>query len=217
MGLAPRALAPCRSSLNCRMANFAASDFPTETYYKQIRALPQRWSRNLFLAAAVIFGPAGCTELPSDIGVHRIVPSRSRRSWRRIIRSRPHGTAIPPRPANTKSSSISPRSRRFFTGVEPWSAKRIFPRAERITKRRLGNTVSFKKDANHISSQYGQIVPRPDRVLVRDADATATPRAKGARFFGVPMPYFLRFKAVTECTPDSSCAIARRTAACACR
>ncbi len=51
-----------------RMANFAASDFPMETYYKQIRALPQRWSRNLFLAAAVIFGPAGCTELPSDIG-----------------------------------------------------------------------------------------------------------------------------------------------------
>ncbi len=30
---------------------------------------------------------------------------------------------------------------------------------------------------------------------MRDADAKATPRAKGARFFGVPMPYFLRFKA----------------------
>ncbi len=52
----------------------------------------------------------------------------------------------------------------------------------------------IQKDANHVSSQYGQIVSRFGRVLVRDADAKTTPRPKGARFVGAPMPYFLRFK-----------------------
>ena len=53
-----------------RMANFAASDFPMETHYKQTRALPQRWSRNLFRAAAVTFGPDGCVGMPAAMAKH---------------------------------------------------------------------------------------------------------------------------------------------------
>ncbi|MFN2508820.1 MAG: L,D-transpeptidase family protein [Chthoniobacterales bacterium] len=51
----------------------------------------------------------------------------------------------------------------------------------------------IQKDANHVSSLYGQYVNAAGEVVQRDVDTSRNPQPPETIFRGVPMPYFLRF------------------------
>ena len=58
----------------------------------------------------------------------------------------------------------------------------------------LGRFSVIEKDKDHRSSLYGNYV-RDGKVVKENIDVRKAPRPAGAKFEGVPMPYFLRFTA----------------------
>ena len=56
-------------------------------------------------------------------------------------------------------------------------------------------TGSFKiieKDADHVSSLFGDYVDANGNVIQKDIDTSKDPKPKGARYDGARMPYFMR-------------------------
>jgi hypothetical protein len=149
--------------------------------------------RPLFFSAVVAWVCASCTELPNDVGVrrHRSVATQTwlashfpiLASWNDDPAARGKAKII----INLTTQQAFFYRGKFLVGKTNISSGR------REFETPPGKYRVIQKDANHISSQYGQYVARSGAVLVRDADVNKTPRPKGAQFVGAPMPYFLRF------------------------
>lgn len=52
----------------------------------------------------------------------------------------------------------------------------------------------IRKDEDHRSGLYGDYVDSDGRVVRANVDIRKTPRPRGARYLGAPMPFFLEFK-----------------------
>lgn len=149
--------------------------------------------RPLSLAAAVGFGLAGCTELPNDIGVH---PHRSTavETWR--ASHFPIEASWNDDPAAKGKAKIIinlTTQQAFFYRGKILIGKTNISSGRKEFETPPGKYRVIQKDADHISGEYGELIGRSGEVLVRDASAKETPRPKGARFVGAPMPYFMRF------------------------
>ncbi|HXA08485.1 MAG TPA: L,D-transpeptidase family protein [Chthoniobacterales bacterium] len=154
--------------------------------------MPPPLHRSLFLAAAVGFGFVSCTELPNDIGVrpHRSVATQTSlashfpvlASWN----NDPTARGTPKILINLTTQQA------FFYRGKILIGKTNISTGRKEFETPPGKYRVIQKDADHISSEYGEVVARSGAVLVRDA-SVYTPRPKGARFVGAPMPYFMRF------------------------
>jgi lipoprotein-anchoring transpeptidase ErfK/SrfK len=60
-----------------------------------------------------------------------------------------------------------------------------------------GHFSIIQKDANHVSSLFGDYVDSAGNVVVPNVDVTKDPKPPGAHFKGTPMPYFMRIVAGT--------------------
>jgi lipoprotein-anchoring transpeptidase ErfK/SrfK len=60
-----------------------------------------------------------------------------------------------------------------------------------------GHFSIIQKDANHVSSLFGDYVDSAGTVVVPNVDVTKDPKPPGAKFKGTPMPYFMRIVAGT--------------------
>ena len=150
--------------------------------------------RALCLVAGIGLGLSSCTELPNDIGVrrHRAVAARA---W---LASRfPASSSWNDDPAAKGKPKIIinlTTQRAFFYRGKTLIGKTTISSGRKEFETPPGKYRVIEKDADHISSEYGQIIGRSGEVLVSDANARTTPVPKGARFVGAPMPYFMRFK-----------------------
>lgn len=156
--------------------------------------MPSPLRRSISFAAAVGFGFASCTELPNDIGVRQHRP----------VAGRPSPAANVPVVASWNDDPTARGDPKILINLTAQQAffyrgKILIGQTDISSGRKEFETPPGKyrvieKDADHISTEYGEIVARSGEVLVRDASARETPRPKGARFVGAPMPYFMRFK-----------------------
>ena len=147
--------------------------------------------RALCLAAGTGLGLASCTELPNDIGVR---PHRAARAWLASpFPASSYWNDDPAAKGKTKIIINLTTQQAFFYRGRLSSARAPSPPVAKSSKTPPGKYRVTEKDADHISSEYGQIIGRSGEVLVLDANARTKPVPKGARFVGAPMPYFLRF------------------------
>ena len=151
--------------------------------------------RALLYLALVVFAVAGCTELPNDIGVHQ---HRAAAAQTRAASPHPIFASWFDDPTAKGEEKIVidlTLQQAFF-----YRGKTLIGRTNISSGRREFETPPGKyrvvqKDANHVSSQYGEYVSRrTGAVLRRDVDLNNDAAPKGAKFVGAPMPYFLRFR-----------------------
>jgi hypothetical protein len=153
--------------------------------------MPHPLRRSLFLAAAVGCGFASCTELPNDIGVH---PHRAARAWfASHFPTSDYWNDDPAARGKPKIVINLTTQRAFFYRGKTLIGKSTISSGRKEFETPPGKYRVTEKDADHISSEYGQIIGRSGEVLVSDANARTTPVPKGARFVGASMPYFMRF------------------------
>ena len=148
----------------------------------------------VLLAMAAVIGLAGCAESPNEIGDQRhpsAVAARQRALHDPVAVVWEDGSGATGEP-NIVINLTTQEA--FFYRGETLIGQTHISSGQKDYETPPGTYRVTQKDENHISSQYGQIIARSGAVLVRDADANATPRPKGARFVGASMPYFLRFK-----------------------
>jgi L,D-transpeptidase catalytic domain len=149
--------------------------------------------RILFSTAVVASGFASCTELPNDVGVrrHRSVAAQTWLASRFPIFAswNDHPTIRGERKILINLTT----QQAFFYRGKFLIGKTNISSGRRDFETPPGKYRVIQKDAQHISGEYGAYVARSGAVLVRDANVKKTPRPKGARFVGAPMPYFLRF------------------------
>jgi lipoprotein-anchoring transpeptidase ErfK/SrfK len=58
----------------------------------------------------------------------------------------------------------------------------------------IGTFRVIRKDRDHRSSLYGDYVDSEGHIVRPNVDIRKTPRPRGARFLGAPMPYYLEFR-----------------------
>lgn len=154
-------------------------------------ALPcrARWT-----VAAIALAFASCTELPSDIGVH---PHRGAPTQQWVASHfRTSGSWNDDPTAKGKARiviNLTTQQASFYRG-KTLIGKSSISSGRKEFETPPGKYRVTEKDADHISSEYGQIIGHSGEVLVLDANSRTTPVPKGARFVGAPMPYFMRFK-----------------------
>jgi hypothetical protein len=150
--------------------------------------------RHFPLAATLVFlSLASCTELPNDVGVHP----------HRVTQTRAHHALHPPIIAYWKEDSAAMGTPRILINLTMqqasfWRGKVLIGLSTISSGRREFETPPGKyrviqKDANHVSSQYGEYLSRSGQVIMRDVDASRDERPRGAHFIGASMPYFMRF------------------------
>jgi len=142
-------------------------------------------------AVAVLAG--GCTELPSDVGVH---PHRTR-----VAKTKP--APQPPAFAHWEDDPSAKGKAKIIVNLSTQQAffyrgGVLIGRTDISSGRKdfetpPGKYAVIQKDLDHISSQYGQYVGRNGRVLRRDVDRDKDECPRGGHFVGASMPYFLRF------------------------
>ncbi len=156
--------------------------------------LPPRL-RALSSALLCSFLLASCTDLPNDVGVrrHRSDAVQTQHASRHPVFSSWYDDPVAKGEARilidlTKQQAFFYRGATLIGRTNISSGRREFetpPGKYRVTQ----------KDANHVSSQYGQYVSRKTgSVLRHDVDVNNDSAPRGAKFVGSPMPYFLRFR-----------------------
>jgi len=143
------------------------------------------------LALAMLFG--GCTELPSDVGVH---PHRTK-----AAKTKP--TPQPPAFARWQDDPSAKGNAKIIVNLTTQQAffyrgGVLIGRTDISSGRKdfetpPGKYEVIQKDLHHVSSQYGQYVSRSGAVLRRDVDREKGKCPAGGHFVGASMPYFLRF------------------------
>ncbi|MEO8439737.1 MAG: L,D-transpeptidase family protein [Spartobacteria bacterium] len=147
----------------------------------------------LLLAFLGAIFSTSCTELPNDIGVH---PHRSVAAQTRAASLHPVFASWDDDPAAEGPGRIVinlTTQQAFFYRGATFIGRTNISSGRRDFETPPGKYRVIQKDADHVSSQYGQYVTRSGAVLRRDADVGRDPLPRGARFVGAPMPYFLRF------------------------
>ncbi len=147
------------------------------------------------LAGVSLAVVTGCTEVPSDIGVHKHRSTAARsRSW--VVAHHP-GVAYwnddPSLKGKTKILINLTTQQAFFFRGRAIIGRTTISSGRRDYETPPGKYRVIQKDAHHVSSEYGQYVARSGAVLVRDADINRTRPPRGAHFVGASMPYFMRF------------------------
>jgi hypothetical protein len=144
-------------------------------------------------ASLIFLAGGGCTELPSDVGVHphRVAEKRARRAAHHpIIAQWKEDETAKGKPRiliNLTTQQASFWRGNTLIGLSTISSGR----AEFETP--PGKYRVIQKDANHVSSQFGECLSRSGRVVRRDVDASRGSCPPGSHFVGAPMPFFIRF------------------------
>ncbi len=144
--------------------------------------------------AGLLLAGVGCTALPNDVGV------RKHRSNAALTRKASHHPVFAT--WNDDPAAKGPRKivvnltaqQAFFYKGETLIGKTNISSGKRDHETPPGKYRVIQKDATHVSNEYGVYKNSLGSVVVRDAEIGKTPRPKGARFVGAPMPYFLRFQ-----------------------
>jgi|SRR5450432_1474773 len=145
------------------------------------------------LSALGLLALAGCAELPNDIGVHQHRFPKATG----VVHSHPPAVAVWDDDPALKGDPIivinlTLQQAFFFRG-------KIMVGQSTISTGRKGYETPpgkyrvIQKDANHVSSEFGDYVNRSGGVVRRDVDINRSSPPKGAHFSGARMPYFLRF------------------------
>ena len=145
------------------------------------------------LLAALVVACGGCTEVPSDIGVHphRVAEMRARRAahqplvaqWNDDPTAKGKGRIL---------INLTTQQASFWRGDSLIGLSTISSGRDEF-ETPPGKYRVVQKEANHVSSQYGSYVTRSGKVVRRDVAAGRDRSPPGAHFVGAPMPYFLRF------------------------
>jgi hypothetical protein len=143
------------------------------------------------LCTAVLLALAGCAELPNDIGVRqhrfpkarRVVYSPALQLWD----DDPRLTGDPRIVIN-----LTLQQAFFFRGNNLVGQSTIST-GRKGYETPPGKYRVIQKDANHVSSEFGDYVNRHGGIVVREVDVKVNPQPRGTRFDGARMPYFLRF------------------------
>lgn len=152
-----------------------------------MRVLPLRFA----LSGAVLLIVASCAELPNDVGVrqHRF-PKARRVVYAPAIAVWDDDPSLKGDPEIVINLTLQQGF--FFRG-------KILVGQSTISTGRKGYETPpgkyrvIQKDANHVSSEFGDYVNRHGGVVMRDVDVNVNPQPRGTRFDGARMPYFLRF------------------------
>lgn len=146
----------------------------------------------LLLAAALLAG--GCTELPNDIGVrqHRAAMARKTRlaSHHPILAIWNDDPTLKGTPKIVVNLTLQ---QAFFFRGKTFVGQTNISTGRKGYETPPGKYRVIQKDADHVSSEYGDYVNRHGAVVRRDVDVNRDSPPAGARFAGSPMPYFLRF------------------------
>lgn len=148
----------------------------------------------LFVYAGLAFLlMAGCADLPNDVGVrqHRAIFQQASQS------ASPRSSAWDDDPTVQGKSRILVNlttQRAFFFRGDTLIGRTSISSGRREFETPPGKYRVTQKDANHLSSQYGQYVSASGTVVNRDVDVNRDPMPAGARFVGASMPFFLRFR-----------------------
>ena len=148
-------------------------------------------SLRCLLVTALSLVLAGCTELPNDVGVRQHRFPRARRVLH------PAAIALWNDNPNIRGDpriliNLTLQQAFFFRG------KTLIGQST-ISTGRIGYETPpgkykvIQKDANHVSSEFGDYVNRAGAVVRRDVDVNRDSPPRGAHFDGARMPYFLRF------------------------
>ncbi len=146
-----------------------------------------------FVLAATLMA-ASCTELPNDIGVrqHRAAIARKTRlaSHHPIFAMWNDDKTLKGDPKIVVNLTLQ---QAFFFRGKVLVGKTNISTGRKGYETPPGKYRVIQKDADHVSSEYGDYVNRHGAVVRRDVDVNRDSPPAGARFAGAPMPYFLRF------------------------
>ena len=143
--------------------------------------------------AALVFGAAGCTELPNDVGVHRHRSNAAltrKASHHPVIASWNDDPAIKGKPKILINLTTQ---QAFFYRGNNLIGKTNISSGQPDYETPPGKYRVIQKDSKHVSNEYGVYENRLGKVVTRNVDVNATPMPDGAHFVGASMPYFLRF------------------------
>ena len=149
--------------------------------------------RDLAVVLAASSLVCGCTELPSDVGVHphRVAKTRSRSASAHPVFERWQDD--PAAKGEAKILVNLTTQQAFFYRGDILIGRTSISSGRKDFQTPPGKYEVIQKDLHHVSSQYGQFVTRAGAVLLHDADRDQDKCPKGAHFVGASMPYFLRF------------------------
>ena len=153
-----------------------------------MRLLTLRFLALLTLACGILLG--SCTELPNDIGVRQHRFPVARRVTHHVVAVWDDDPSLKGDPKIVINLTLQQAF--FFRG-------KLLVGQTNISTGRVGYETPpgkyrvIQKDADHVSSEYGDYVNQYGAVVVRDVDVNRNPQPAGARFAGARMPYFLRF------------------------
>jgi hypothetical protein len=147
------------------------------------------------LAGVSLAVVTGCTEVPSDIGVHKHRSATTRPRPRAVVHhpSVAYWNDDPSLKGGTKILINLTKQQAFFFRGKVIVGSTNISSGRRDYETPPGKYSVTQKDAHHVSSEYGQYVARSGAVLIHDADINRTRPPRGAHFVGAPMPYFMRF------------------------
>jgi len=150
------------------------------------------------LAGVSLAVVTGCTEVPSDIGVHKHRSTATRPRPRAVVHhpSVAYWNDDPSLKGGTKILINLTKQQAFFFRGKVVVGSTNISSGRRDYETPPGKYRVTQKDAHHVSSEYGQYVARSGAVLIHDADINRTRPPRGA-----PRSWWTPGRADRPCPP----------------